>query len=137
MIYNGIGLNEETVIRYFDAAKSAMIGKKWITLFREYIVYCLYSQDFQPMRYCIVDPFVRSVVISNAVMFQVDFVESAALGKIKSIRPLPRGIAKEILQYPLSVWPNSAYTHIVGLLPSWEVENAPDTREAIRRAVGK
>lgn len=137
MIFHGIGLNEETVVKYFAAAKSAKIGKKWITLFREYLEYCLYEKDFQPMRYCIQDPFIRAMVIPNAVMFQVEFESSVACGNVKNVRPLPRGIAKEILQYPLSVWPNSAYTHIVGLLPSWEVENAPDTREAIRRAVGK
>lgn len=135
MIYHGIGLNEETVVKYFNAAKSAQIGKPWIGLFRDYLAYCLYN-DFQPMQYTINDPFVRAMVIQNAVLFQIDFVENPVIGKLKRIMPLPRGMTKEILRYPVTIWPDSAYSHIVGLLPSFNGPVAKDTREAIRRAVG-
>ena len=125
MIYHGIGLDEDTVLKYFAAAQNAYISGVRLLNIRSYLDNCCHSEDcFISQRYHIKDPFVRATVIPNAVVFHVEFEAKPVLGEIIEIEPIPRRYVEDIIDMT-PVCPNTAYSNIVGLWhPSYSAHAA-------------
>jgi hypothetical protein len=115
MIYYGIGLDEDTVLKYFAAAKNPDIRGVRLKNIRGYLDQCCHAEDcFLSQRYHIQDPFLRAMIIPNTVLFRVEFEKKPVLGEIIEIKPIPRRYVEDIIDMtPLCQ--NTAYGSIVGL----------------------
>jgi len=126
VIYHGIGLNEETVVKYFNVAKDSSLGKMDRKVIRSYLNECSVP-ELSLWQYRIRDPFERLVIVPTFVQYSIEFEEIPCLGEVVDIGPIRQDAIEAIIDANIhqdTTMLNTAYTYVVGYLSRSHTKHA-------------